>query len=131
MPVTTVALPAWLLALLLTACQQSAVEIPDLRVDTLSVKRDVIDSDTIVLAYPVRHRDLRSLAVRVSYRPTPLNVEEMEITLRTVMVLKGPPLPAEIRFRYYDARGYILMGMPAGPSGRLGERSIFFLRHSS
>jgi len=44
-------------------------------------------------------------------------------------VIKGPPLPAEIQFRFYDGRGYtMIVGTPKGASGAIGSSGIFFLQ---
>jgi hypothetical protein len=112
-----------ILAVLLGACQKQP---PDLRMKTLDPKGAVQEADTIVLAYPVSQRDIRGLLVPSPDRP-PLKLEETETTLQTLQVLRGAALPAQIRFRYYDARGYAQIGPPQGPSGGVGSRGIFFL----
>jgi hypothetical protein len=98
---------------------------------TLDPRSAAEESDTIVLAYPVSQRDVRGLFIARGDRPEPLRLAEMETTLKTLQVLKGQPLPSEIRFRYYDARGYAQVGPPQGPSGHLKSRGIFFLRRQA
>jgi len=80
---------------------------------------------------PVSHRDIREFATPWHGEAEPTRLVEVETTLKVFRVLKGPSLPDEIRFRFYDGRGYVLVtGMPKGPSGQIGSSGIFFLRHA-
>jgi hypothetical protein len=116
-----------ILAVALAGCQAQMPSPKDLRAKMLDIRTAAQESDLVVLAYPVSQRDLRRLAAPVANQPESLRLAETETTLRVLRVLKGPRLPSEIRFHYYDARGYTQVGPPQGPSGHMGSRGIFFL----
>ena len=120
----------WALTIPIAACQNSAVPL-DVRAKTLDPRNAVQEADSIVFAYPVSQRDVREVFVPFEGRPEPMRLEETETTLKTLLVLKGAPLPAQIRFRYYDTRGYVQVGPPQGPSGHMGSRGIFFLKQQA
>ncbi len=104
----------------------------DFQAKTLDHRRAAQTADTIVLAYPVNRKVIRELSIsQVNAEPLPLL--ETETTLVVLSVFKGPALPKEIRFRHYqeDHRYRGLVGMPQGPSGKIGDRGIFFLRRQS
>ena len=104
----------------------------DFRAETLDYKRDTQIADSIVFAYPVNRKEIRALSV-TQVGANPLRLLETETNLVVVSVFKGPALPQQIRFRHYqkDYRYEMLVGMPQGPSGKVGERGIFFLRRQS
>ncbi len=58
----------------------------------------------------------------------PLGLVEIETKLSVLRVLKGPPLRGDIRYRFYDSRGYAQVGPPRGPSGPVDSVGIFFLK---
>jgi hypothetical protein len=126
-PIVTFAVLA-ALGFSLAACKTQIPEPHDARVQTLDPSAAVKESDSIVLARPLSHRDIRELSMPRQHGLPPLRLEETETTLRVLRVIKGPVLPAEIGFHFYDARGYAAFGAPAGPSGPLGSSSIFFLK---
>jgi hypothetical protein len=95
---------------------------------TIDPGDEVRDSDTIVLAAPISQRDIRALSVVADGRDEPLRLAETETTLKVFRVLKGRVESQEIRFYYYDARGYPLIGAPRGASGGTGSKGVFFLR---
>jgi hypothetical protein len=113
---------------LLAACWEPIANPRDIRDQTLDAKEAIPEADTIVLASVINERDIRRVLFPVQDKPKPVKLRETQTTLRTLQVLKGPALPPEIRFRYYDAPGYILVGPPQGPSGGVGSRGIFFLK---
>ena len=117
-------------ALLLTTCRAQRQEWPaDLRLANLDAPTAIDHADSIVLASVLGQRDLRELPTNWQGGATPKTLVEVEVSLKVLQVLKGPPLPAEIQFRFYDGRGYtFIVGPPKGPSGPIGSSGIFFLR---
>jgi hypothetical protein len=118
-------------------CRQSRHPPADFQAETLDARSAVRTADSIVLAYPVNRKVVRKLSVIQSVTPfgtqvddDPLPLLETEITLVVLSVFKGPPLAKEIRFRSYqeDHTYRVLIGPPQGPSGKMGDRGIFFLR---
>jgi hypothetical protein len=124
------ALFLWSATLGLATCQGPTV-IPDVRVEILNPKREIKQSDIIVLAYPIAQQDIRAVLISVPGRVEPSRVEETIVTLLILGVLKGSVPSPELRFRYYDARSYAQIGAPQGPTGGIGSRGVFFLREGS
>jgi hypothetical protein len=120
-----------LLAVPISGCQEPHQIPADMRAKTIDPKSAVAESDTIVLAYPVSQRDIRQFLVPSESGSEKQKLAETETTLRVLQILKGTSLPSEIRFRYYDARSYIQIGPPQGPSGHMNSRGIFFLKQHS
>jgi hypothetical protein len=113
----------------LTSCRPQSEWPPDIHGEVLDAPTAINSADSIVLAVPLRHRDIREWAPRSRTEPGPPKLAEVETTLKVLRVLKGPALPEEIEFRFYDGRGYrLVIGMPKGPSGPIGTSAIFFLR---
>ena len=122
-----------LLALCGASCARQAEKAPvDFRPETLNYKISITNADSIVLAYPISHKEVGRFEIRRFDNPR-LPLIETETTLAVLHVFKGPNLPTNIVFRHYqeDDPHRPLIGPPQGPSGKLGERGIFFLRRSS
>lgn len=118
------ALVAIALAASLAACSKP----DDIRQRTLDPLRDLAESDSVVLACPVSEREIRRVTTPRADGATVLAIAETEITLRTLHVLKGPPLPREVKYRFYGGGDYIQIGPQQGPSGAMGAKGIYFLR---
>jgi hypothetical protein len=128
------ALIALLLALagFFAGCHRPRHPPSDFHAETLDARSTVLTADSIVLGYPVNRKVIRELFL-TQVDAEPLPYLETETTLVVLGVFKGPPLPKEIRFRHYDEdHRYVgVIGPPQGPSGRMGDRGIFFLRRQS
>ena len=112
------------------SCQDPEDTPADFLASTLNPEHAVKDASLIVLGFPVSHRDVTGILYfrQQTGRPA-LRVVQTETTLTVVRFFKGSMAATELRFRHYDARGYILSGPPQGPSGSLGAMGIFFLKH--
>jgi hypothetical protein len=118
---------AGIVGVLWAGCQRPAPPPPDLHVETLNVPTAANRSDLILLAVPLSHRDVRVFANPWRGVGEPKRQAEVETTLKVLRVIKGPPLPAEVRFRAYYGRDYFFVtGMPKGPAP-IGLSAIFFL----
>ena len=115
-----------------SGCNQPRHPPSDFHSETLDARSAVQTANSIVLAYPVNRKVIRELFV-TQVDVDPMRLLETEMTLVVLSVFKGPALPKEIRFRHYDEdhRYDGLIGPPQGPSGRMGDRGIFFLRRQA
>ena len=111
----------------LAGCQEHSPLPADFRMEVIDPSTATSQADTIVLAYPVQVKDNRPLIISSPNRNGISALEEMEVTLHNVLVVKGRDLPTQIQFRYYDARGSLQVGAPQGPAGKLNTLGIFFL----
>jgi hypothetical protein len=118
------ALCIWIVGI---ACQQRTPVVSDLRMRAFDPVRATAEADIIVLAEPLKKHDLRLVVASFDGRPD-VRVVEVEVLLKVHRILKGAIPPQEIRYRFYDARGYAHFGPPSGPSGPIGSKGIFFLR---
>lgn len=116
------------LTVALAACQERALVPEDLHVRTLDPAAAVKESDSIIVAVPLSHRDVRKLTLPPVGPVSPTGLAETETRVAVLQVLKGPPLPSEITYRFYDEREGAQFGPPRGPSGAIGTTALFFLR---
>lgn len=127
-PLTTRLITGGALGLMLAACLHPQEWPSDLRVETLDAPVAVGRSDSIILAIPLNRRDIREFATPWKGDADAKRLAEVETTLKVIQVIKGSGLPQEVRFRFYDGRGYTFVtGMPKGPSVQIGSVGIFFL----
>jgi hypothetical protein len=128
-----------LLFLTLCGCLTHGPELQDppsdFQAQTLDYRRatesaDSMTADIIVLAYPVVRKIIREVAITTISDAPPSSFQETETTLAVLSVFKGADLPNQIRFRQYQ-EDHRYRGLPQGPSGKMGDRGIFFLRRQS
>lgn len=116
------------LAAVMLNCRAQGSWPPDLHVAGLDPPTAVDRSDLIVLALVLGHRDISFVPTPWRGDADPKRLAEVEVTLKPLQVIKGPTVPAEIRFRFYDGRDYkVVTGMPKGASGPIGSSGVFFL----
>jgi hypothetical protein len=115
---------AWLSSL---GCQAQGDGFQDVRIRPLDPLTAVKEADSVLIAAVVSVRDLREVSVKRGGVTDSVRLAEMDVTLAVLRVLKGPSLPTEIHFRFYDARGYDQLGPPQGLASPAGSRGVFFL----
>ncbi len=115
-------------ALALAASLAACNKPKDIRQRTLDPLLDLAESDSVVLAYPMSKREVRGVTTPRADGGPVLAIAEIEVTLRTLHVLKGPPLPPEVKYRFYGGGNYIQVGPQQGPCDAMGAKGIYFLR---
>jgi len=116
------------LFLAMSACGAQPSLPADLRSATLDPSTAVDRADSIVVATVMGHRDIQEFPTPWRGDGDPKRLAEVEVSLKVIQMIKGQQLPAEVRYRFYDGRGYgVVFGMPKGPSGPVGSTGIFFL----
>jgi hypothetical protein len=98
-------------------------------VKTLDIRDALREADLVVLAEAESERDVRSPLAKTGESSQPAALEEVEVTLRILAVIKGTWTRA-VQFSYYDSREYPQVGAPRGATGGKGSIGVFFLRRT-